>query len=75
MHNAVKSFTLVVIKLSLFAGMKFHPVQSGQISSYDYIWKLNFIPGQFSAWSLFKFVCNFFKFFFVTILVYELENP
>ena len=30
--------------------------------------------GQFSAWHLFRFVCNFFELFFVTISVYEIEN-
>ena len=31
--------------------------------------------GQFSTWHLFRFVCNFFEFFFVTMSVYEIENP
>ena len=31
--------------------------------------------GQFSPWHLFRFVCNFFEFFFVTMSVYEIENP
>ena len=31
--------------------------------------------GQFSAWHLFRFVCNFFEFFFVNMSVYEIENP
>ena len=31
--------------------------------------------GQFSTWHLFRFVCNFFEFFFVNMSVYEIENP
>ena len=31
--------------------------------------------GQFSTRHLLRFVCNFFEFFFVTISVYEIENP
>ena len=31
--------------------------------------------GQFSTWYLFRFVCNFFEFFFVNMSVYEIENP
>ena len=31
--------------------------------------------GQFSNWHLFRFVCNFFEFFFVNMSVYEIENP
>ena len=31
--------------------------------------------GQFSTWHLFRFVSNFFEFFFVNISVYEIENP
>ena len=31
--------------------------------------------GQFSTWYLFRFVYNFFEFFFVTMSVYETENP
>ena len=31
--------------------------------------------GQFSTWHLFRFACNFFEFFFVTMSVYEIENP
>ena len=30
--------------------------------------------GQFSIWHLFRFVYNFFEFFFVTMSVYETEN-
>ena len=30
--------------------------------------------GQFSTWHLFRFVCNFSEFFFVTMSVYEIEN-
>ena len=31
--------------------------------------------GQFSTWHLFRFVCNFFEFFFVNMSVYEIEKP
>ena len=27
--------------------------------------------GQFSTWHLFRFVCNFFEFFFITMSIYE----
>ena len=113
-----------MITWSRFAGMKFHLVKPGQVSLYDYKWKLNFVParqhsfppgiclagdymipvygdeisphpggtdlilrlhveiefrpgkvGQFSTCHLFRSVCNFFDFFFVTMLVYEIENP
>ena len=40
--------------------------------------EIKFCPytaGQFSTWYLFRFVCNFFEVFFVTISVYEIENP
>ena len=30
----------MVIKWSRYAGMKFQPIQPGQISPYNYIWKL-----------------------------------
>ena len=30
---------------------------------------------QFSTWYLFRFVCNFFEFFFVNMSVYEIEDP
>ena len=36
----------MVITRSRFAGMKFQPVQRGQLSSYDYMQKLNFIPAR-----------------------------
>ena len=32
------------------------------------------MAGQFSTRHLFRFVCNFFEFFSVTISVYEIEN-
>ena len=59
----------MVITSSRFAEMKFHPVQPGV--------EVKFRPdkaGQFSIWHLFRFVYNFFEFFFVTMLVYETEN-
>ena len=31
--------------------------------------------GQFYTCHLFRFVCNFFEFFFVAMSVYEIENP
>ena len=31
--------------------------------------------GQFCTWLLFKFVWNSFEIFFVTMSVYEIENP
>ena len=31
--------------------------------------------GQFSTWHLFRFLCNFFEFFFVNMSLYEIENP
>ena len=40
--------------------------------------EIRFCPGkarQFSTWHLFRFVCNFFEFSFVTMSVYEIENP
>ena len=39
--------------------------------------KIKFRPGkagQFSTWHLFRFACNFFELFFVTMSVYEIEN-
>ena len=33
------------------------------------------ISGQFSTWHLFRFVCNFFEFFIVTMSVDKIENP
>ena len=40
--------------------------------------EIKFCPskaGQFSICHLFRFVCNFFEFFFVIMSVYEIENP
>ena len=31
--------------------------------------------GEFSTWHLFRIVCNFFEFFFVTMSVDKIENP
>ena len=36
----------VVIKWSRLAGMKFQPVQPGQVSPYDYMWKSDFAPAR-----------------------------
>ena len=39
--------------------------------------EIKFCPskaGQFSICHLFRFVCNFFEFFFVIMSVYEIEN-
>ena len=44
----------MVITWSRFARMKFHLVKPGQISLYHYMWKLNFVPAQFSTWHLFR---------------------
>ena len=52
--------------------MKSQPVQPGQISPYDDMRKVNFVPEveQFSTWHLF-----FFEFSFVSMSVYKIENP
>ena len=39
----IKSCTQVVFTWSRFAGMKFQPVEPGQILPYDYMRKLNFV--------------------------------
>ena len=38
-----------MITWSRFAGMKFHPVQLGQILPYYYMWKLNFVPARWDC--------------------------
>ena len=76
--NTMKGLHLEVITWSRFVGMKFQPVQPRQISPYDYMWKLNFVPARWDSFPpdiLFKSVCNFFGFFFVTVSVYEIEIP
>ena len=45
--------------LRLHVEIKFHPGKAGQ----------------FSTWHLFRFVYIFFEFFFVSMSVYEIENP
>ena len=35
--------TVIYCYMTEFAGMKFQPVQLGQISPYEYMWKLNFV--------------------------------
>ena len=53
---------LMVITSSQFAGMKFHPVQQGQISRYDCVWKLNIVPirrHNFPDGILWIFLCNY----------------
>ena len=40
--------------------------------------EIKFCPGkagQFSTWQLFRVACIFFEFFFVSMSVYEIENP
>ena len=68
----------VVIIWSRFARIKFHLVQPGQISPYDYMWKLNFVTARrdsFPPGICLDLHAISFEFFFVTMSVYEIENP
>ena len=76
----------MTIKLSFLGGDYMIPVCRDEISTCpagtDFTPRLHveikFCPGngeQFSTWHLFRFVYIFFEFFFVSMSVYEIENP
>ena len=60
-----------------FAGIKFQPVQPGQISTYDYLWILTFLPALRDSFPLiFIYICmHFLEFFFVSMSVHKVDNP
>ena len=76
-NDIFEAFKVVII-WSRFAGIKFHLVQPGQISPYDYMWKLNFVTARrdnFPPGICLDLHAISFEFFFVTMSVYEIENP